>query len=124
MARQIDLNQRTQRVFFEAMLTDSLPDDYVLEAHELIIALMQQGKPDEEIVNSLCAYFKRPNHDLNPELARVLLHKTKSRWTRYLSKYADEPGKTGRPKFEFRTFWWLRWAKKSQLPGTEPIRWV
>jgi transposase len=31
-------------------------------------------------------------------MARLFLHKTKSRWQRYMSKFAPTSGKTGRPK--------------------------
>jgi transposase len=97
MAR-IDVSQRSQRVFFEAMMSDSLPDDYALEAQEMTIGAIQEGKSDDEIVAWLCEYFRRPHKELNPDLARVLLHKTKSRWQRYLNRYAEATGKAGRPK--------------------------
>jgi len=98
MAGRIDLTQSTQQVFFEAQMADGLPDDYVLEAHELVIDAFQAGKSDAEVIDWVCEYFKRPHKDLNPELARVFVHKTKSRWRRYLSRYAKPAGEPGRPK--------------------------
>ena len=98
MDRRIDLSKHPQQVFLETQMTDNLPDDYVLEAHELVIDALQAGKSDGEIVDWLCEYFRRPHKDLNPELARLFLHKTKSRWQRYLIRYAEVAGKPGRPK--------------------------
>jgi transposase len=98
MARPIELTGRQQKDLPQAMLTDSLPDDYVLEAHQLTIDALQSGKSDDEIVNLLRDHFRRSHKELELELASAFLHKTKSRWQRYLSNYAPLSGKAGRPK--------------------------
>ena len=59
---------------------------------------LHAGKSDDEIVTWLCEYFRRPHQELDAELARLFLHKTKSRWQRYMSKFAPASGKAGRPK--------------------------